>query len=86
MKWRVNWRNLYRGLKMAGTALCAGLSYFAANMPELPPAVRVGIGSLVAALVAVGIYVTPSPLHQSDLPALVGPDVIEGARNGTGSD
>jgi len=71
------WRTFYRVAKMIGTAICAGVGYYSANTHQLPEEWRVTIDAILVGLIASGLYITPSPIHQSDVPVPVGPDMIE---------
>jgi hypothetical protein len=75
----------YRIAKMVGTAICAGAGYYTAHTHALPDEWRIAIESVIAAMLAVGLYVTPSPVHQSDLPMPVPPDVVEAGEPGEGA-
>lgn len=70
-------RDFYRYAKMIATAIGAAIGYVLVEAPELPHYWRLGLGAGLAALGAVGLYITPSPIHQSDVPVPVGPDVID---------
>jgi hypothetical protein len=69
-------QDVYRILKMVGTAIVAGVGYFSANTHQLPEEWKVTIDACLVALIASGLYVTPSPIHQADIPVAVPPDVI----------
>ena len=69
-------RDIYRYAKMSATAVAASIGYILVECPEMPHYWRIGFGALLAAMGAVGLYVTPSPIHQSDLPVPVPADVV----------
>lgn len=71
----MNARDVYRNLKMIGAAIGAALAYILVETPGLPVAWHIGIGAFLAALGAVGLYVTPSPIHASDTPVPIPADV-----------
>lgn len=70
-------RDVYRYAKMIATAIGAAIGYILVEAPELPHYWRLGLGAGLASLGAVGLYITPSPIHQSDLPVPIPADVIE---------